>query len=401
MIRAKLRTVAASAPRVYWYVWWGTLVNRLGGFVVPLLTIYLTTQRRFAVDEAGAVVMWFGAGQVAASIHGGQLTDRLGRRATMLVSLFGGAITMVALGRARSLEDITVLVTVLGFVGELYRPAVFAFVADVVPAEGRLYAYGILYWAINLGFAVAAAVGGLVADYDFSILFYADATTTLVFAIVIALKVPETRPAVVIKPDAPSVSPLRDGQFLIFLALSLLGSIIGMQAGATLSAHMTWQGFSASTYGFVLAVNGVLIILLQPVLTRWSGRFDRSRVLAGAILLYGIAMAVHGIAPIALAHAGAVAIWTLGEILDSPTKGAVVADLAPASARGRYQGALVMTWGLAQMIGPRLGTWLWTHEGPATVWNGSLALGALVAALYFITGPALRRRLARARQVLV
>lgn len=396
MIRDTLRTVAASAPRTYWYVWWGSLVNRLGGFVAPLLTIYLTTQRHLAVDKAGAIVMWFGAGQVAASIAGGQLTDRVGRRATMLLSLFGGAIVMVALGRARGLSEITVLVAALGFIGELYRPAVFAFVADVTPPETRLYAFGLLYWAINLGFAVAASVGGFVADYDFSLLFYVDAATTFLFAVLIAFKVPETRPTAVRGPvDAPSVSPLLDRQFMMFVTLSLFGSIIAMQAGATLSAHMTWQGFSASTYGLVLAVNGVLIIVLQPFLTRWTGKGDPSRVLALSVMLYGVAMAAHGLAPIALAHAGAVAIWTLGEIIESPMKGSIVSDMAPASARGRYQGTLVMTWGLAQMIGPRLGTWLWTHEGPAVVWDGSLALGTVTAILYLVTGPARRRRMAR------
>ena len=394
MIRDKLRAVAASAPRTYWYVWWGTLVNRLGGFVAPLLMIYLTTQRRLAVDDAGAIVMWFGAGQVAASIAGGQLTDRVGRRTTMLISLFGGAIVMVALGRARGLTEITGLVAALGFVGELYRPAVFAFVADVVPPASRLVAFGLLYWAINLGFAVAASLGGLVADYDFSILFYVDAATTFLFAALIAFKVPETRPTTAPRRvNSPSVSPLLDVQFMILATLSLLGSIVLMQEGATLSAHMMWQGFSASTYGFVLAVNGILIVVLQPLLTRWSGTRDPSRLLALSVLLYGIAMFAHGIAPIALAHAGAVAIWTLGEVLESPVKASIVADMAPPSARGRYQGTLVMTWGLAQMIGPRLGTWLWVHEGPAVVWNGSLGVAIVVALLYLMTGPALRRRL--------
>ncbi|HEV7559237.1 MAG TPA: MFS transporter, partial [Kofleriaceae bacterium] len=163
MLLQRLRKIRESAPRVYWLVWWGTLVNRLGGFVVPLLTIYLTTQRHASVAEAGAIVSFFGAGQVGASVVGGQLTDRVGRRATMLVSLFGGAIAMALLGGARGLTEITVLVTVVGFVGELYRPAVSAVVTDVVPPAQRLYAYGLLYWAVNLGFAFAGSVGGLIA----------------------------------------------------------------------------------------------------------------------------------------------------------------------------------------------------------------------------------------------
>jgi MFS family permease len=389
-------TVRRAAPRVFWFVWWGTLVNRLGGFVVPLLTIYLTKMRGATVAEAGAVVSFFGAGQVAASIVGGQLTDRVGRRATMLVSLFGGAFAMAALGQARELTEISVCVTAVGFVGELYRPAVAAFISDVVPPGQRLHAFGVLYWAINLGFAFAGTVGGLIADIDFSILFYVDAATSAAFGVIIALNVPETRPARETHTTTRArVSPFADGQFMIFVALNFASALIAMQTQAALSAHMTWQGFSPSTFGMVIAVNGVLIIVLQPLLTSWIARFEPSRVLAVSALLFGGAMAIHGIAPVALAHAGAVMVWTIGEILESPTKSAIVAQMAPVSARGRYQGMLVMSWGLAQVAGPRLGTWIWQHAGPPVLWNGCFALGIAIAAALLATGPARARRLAR------
>ena len=193
-LRARFTMVAGVAPRVYWYVWWGTLINRLGGFVVPLLTIYMTTVRGESVAAAGAVVSCFGAGQIAASLVGGHLTDRAGRRATMLLSMFGGALAMVGLGQARTITEISVMVGVVGFVGELYRPAVAAFIADVIPAEQRLHAYGLLYWAVNVGFAFASAIGGLIAKFDFEILFYVDAATMVLFGIIIAVAVPETRP---------------------------------------------------------------------------------------------------------------------------------------------------------------------------------------------------------------
>jgi len=391
----RLSKIRESAPRVYWLVWWGTLVNRLGGFVVPLLTIYLTTQRHASVMEAGAIVSFFGAGQVAASIIGGQLTDRVGRRATMLISLFGGAIAMALLGGARDLTDITVLVTAVGFVGELYRPAVSAVVTDVVPPAQRLYAFGLLYWAVNLGFAFAGSIGGLIADSDFSILFYADALTSAGYGVIVLLAVPETKPARVVRAaSSTGDSPWLDRQFMIFIGLNFLSTLMPMQTAAPLSAHMTWQGFAPSTYGLILAANGILIIALQPIVTRHLGRFDPSKVLAVSALLYGAGMALHGVATIAIAHVGAVAIWTIAEIMESPTKSAITANMSPASARGRYAGAMVMSWGLAQIVAPRLGTWLWQDEGPSVLWNGCLVLGVVVAALLLITAPGRRRRLA-------
>jgi MFS family permease len=69
--------------------------------------------------------------------------------------------------------------------------------------------------------------------------------------------------------------------------------------------------------------------------------------------------------------------------------------MAPANARGRCQGAVVMTFGTAQMVGPKLGSWVWEREGPGTLWASCLGIGALVAVALAVTAPARRRRLAR------
>ena len=82
--------------------------------------------------------------------------------------------------------------------------------------------------------------------------------------------------------------------------------LMPMQAGATLSAHMTWQGFTPMAYGLVMGVNGVVIIVLQPVLTVWCARFDPTRVLVGAALLTGAGIAVHGLAGSMAVHIVAV-----------------------------------------------------------------------------------------------
>jgi MFS family permease len=378
-VRQQFATVASFAPRAFWFVWWGTLVNRLGGFVVPLLTIYLIEVRHLSVAEAGGIVSVFGAGNMIASLVGGQLADRLGRRATMLLSLFGGAAAMFVLAFARDPIAIAVMVGVSGLVGELYRPAVHAFVADVVPQARRVDAFGILYWAINLGFAVASVVGGVLANIDFTIMF-------------VAVAVPETKPAKVATTAAPARSWLRDRELVILVVISCFFMLLPMQAGATLSAHMSAQGFTPAAYGLVMAVNGVAIILFQPSMIGWIQRFDAQRVIVAAALLYAVGIAMHGLGSHVAIHMAAVIVWTFGEIIDAPTRSAVVSNLAPADARGRYQGALVMTFGVAQLFGPKVGTWVWQHEGANVLWASCLVLGVAVAIAFAITAPGRRRR---------
>ena len=395
-IRLRIAEVAAVAPRTYWYVWWGTLVNKLGNFVIPLLTIYLIEIRHVSVAEAGGVVSMYGAGSIGASFAGGYLADHLGRKPTLVLSLFGGAVAMTALGFARDLTTISILVAVLGLVAEQYRPAVQAVVADVVPPAHRVQAYGLLHWVINIGFAFAAVIGGLLAQVDFTILFLADAATMAIYGVIVLVAVPETRPARTARDASapPSRSWFTDREFVTFLAIAFGIALLPMQGLATLSAHMTSQGFTPAAYGVVIAVNGVVIIALQPSISAWCARGDPTRVLAVAAVLYGGGFALHGLAVHAATHAAAVAVWTLGEILESPTRSSIVAAMAPRDARGRYQGALVMMFGAAQLLGPQLGTWTWQHAGPGTLWASCLALGVIVAIALLATAPARRRRMA-------
>lgn len=388
-------TALAQLPVAYRYVWWGTLVNRLGGFVVPLMTIYLTKTQHFSVKSAGAIVSGFGAGQIVASIAGGQLADRLGRRATMLISLFGGAAVMTALGMLSDVTHIAIAVIALGFVGELYRPAVAAYVSDVVPPAQRLDAYGLLYWAVNLGFAVSAAIGGVLADTNFHLLFYFDAGTMAVYGLIVAWKIRETRPVLsAAKRAAPSIAWWRDRTFLVFVAINFLLSLLPMQSAAPLSAHMTAQGFSAFAYGMVLATNGIFIIIAQPFVLRWIAHRDRERLLVAAALLYGAGMLGHGLAPNVPLHVVAMLVWTCGELLESPVRSAMVAQMAPEDARGRYQGAFVMTWGAASMIAPRIGTTLWQDVGPFALWTSCAGLGVFVAIAFAATASRRRPRVA-------
>jgi MFS family permease len=413
--RERLALVAAAAPRAYWYVWWGTLVNRLGGFVIPLLTMYLIEVRKLSVAEAGGIVSVFGAGSVAASIAGGYFSDRIGRRATMAISMFGGAIAMTALGFAHDLTTITVMVGVVGFVGELYRPAVLAFVADVMPPAQRIHAYGMLHWVINVGFAVASVVGGLLAELDFTILFLADAATMAAYGVIVLVAVPETRPARgaassantsanTTASAAPAVAAealaaprsrswLADGPFVVLLALTLLLALLPFQSGSALPAHMSQQGFTAAGFGAVMAVNGALIIVLQPWLTAWSSTRDPSRILVISALCYGAGFSMHGLGAELWTHAAAVMVWTIGEILESPTRSTIVAAMAPAESRGRYQGATVMAFGLAQLVAPRLGTWVLEHLGSDMLWVSCLGLGGIAALGHAAATPARRRRI--------
>ena len=396
---ASARALLGGLPRTFWVLWVGLFINRAGTFVMPFLALYLSQGRGFPVATAGAMVSIYGLGAAVASPLGGWFADHVGRRTTMVAALSLGGTGMIALGFARDLAVIAPLTFLVAVMGEAYRPAMQAAVADIIPPHDRVRAFGVMYWVINLGFSVGLLLAGLLASRSFLWLFLGDGLSSLVFALLVWRLVPETRPAAA-PHDAhePSkgflagfLAPYRDRPFLLFVLLSVLILLVFMQHLAALPLEMSARGLSSAWLGFVLALNGIVIVLVQPFLAPWLGRFDRSRVLAAGGVLVGAGFGLNVLATGPATFALSTIVWTVGEILVLPTGNALVADIARPSMRGRYQGAYGLSFGLAAFGAPLIGAAVLQSWGSAALWTGCLLAGLVVAAGQLALAPRLRR----------
>lgn len=390
--------MAGGLPRPFWFIWAGTFVNRCGSFVLPFMAIYLTEARHLSMAQAGLVVALYGAGATIAGPLGGFLADHVGRRATMIAALGLGGAGMMSIGFAHRLEVIAPAIFLVAVVTEMYRPGMQAAVADMVAPTDRVRAYGLIYWVINLGFAVGLALGGVLASISFTWLFVGDGATTLLFAWLIGMGVPETRPARAPRPRGQPATPwsdffapYRDVHFVLFLGLSFLFAVIFMQNMSTFPLDMAAHGVRKSTFGIILALNGVLIVLMQPLLGPILARYDRSKTLACGALLVGLGFGLNAIARTPALYAAGVIIWTIGEIGVLPVANALVADLALPDVRGRYQGAYSLSFGLAFCVAPALGTLVLQRLGSVALWAGCLTLGLLIAVGHVALARALMR----------
>jgi MFS family permease len=394
----RFKSLTEGLPPTYWLLWTGTLINRLGGFVIPFLTLYLTSQREIPVSQAALMVSLFGAGSFIAQLTGGELTDRLGRRPVMLTSFLVTPVAMVTLGLAHALPLIAVSTFAVGFFTDLYRPAVGAAIADLVPPEARTRAYGYNYWAINLGAAIAPIVAGLLANYAYLALFIGDALTTLAFGLIVFFGIRETRP--VKAQDAKGATPRerlaqlkREPILLLFSLLALFFGIIYMQGFVTLPVDMGSHGLGPEQYGLAIATNGFLIVLVSIPVSNMAGHWPRFKAMAASAVLLGLGFGFTTFANSAPLFALSVAIWTLGEIAASAVAPAIIADLAPVELRGLYQGIFGSAWGLAFFIGPLLGGWVFEHLGANVLWGSCLVLGLLLALGFLAMSAPTRRRM--------
>lgn len=396
-------SLTEGLPPTYWLIWTGTLINRLGGFVIPFLTLYLTTQRQIPVSQATLMVSLFGAGSFLSQLTGGELADRLGRRPVMLMSFFITPVFMIALGFARTIPFIAFSTFIVGFFTDLYRPAVGAAIADLVPPELRIRAYGYNYWAINLGAAVAPFLAGLMAGYNYLILFIADALTTATFGLIVFLGIRETRPAdahlTKHRPIGDRMNQLRhEPILLVFSFLALFFGMIYMQGFVTLPLDMQANGLGPQQYGTAIAVNGLLIILFTIPVSSMASRWPRFETIAVATVLTGLGFGFTAYASTLPLYMLSVAIWTFGEIAATAVGPAIIADLSPVDLRGLYQGIFGAAWGLAFFFGPLAGGWIFEHLGKNILWYGCLALGFILAGCYLLMSAPARRRMAQTSQ---
>jgi MFS family permease len=370
-----LRENLRALPRPVWILFAGTFINRFGTFVMPFLAIYMTREG-YTPLEAGFAVSAYGAGHTVASMIGGHLADRIGRRHTIALSMFLSAISMTALSQVHTLPLLLSLSFIVGGVGEMYRPAATALIGDLVLPHQRVAAFGMYRFAINLGFAAGPAVAGFLANRSFTYIFLGDAATSLVYGIVALTALPhgvrssakEERPA-----EGLRVA-LADRALMIFLAATLCITWVEFQLHSTFPVHLARLGFSPSTYGALLSINGIMIVLFELALTAWTQRMPQRPLIALGYLLTGIGLALTGVAKSVPAFAGTVVIWTLGEMIYAPLTSTHVTNLAPERYRGRYMGLWHSTWSIGMLLGPTLGSMLYERKG-ALLWWACLVLG--------------------------
>ncbi|HEX6843610.1 MAG TPA: MFS transporter, partial [Actinomycetota bacterium] len=375
-----LRQNLRGLPREAWILFVGAFVNRLGTFVLPFITLYLRDEG-YSAPVAGLGLAAYGVGGLIAQAVGGLLADRIGRRNAIVVSMTGGGLCALALTQVSGLVPVVLVVLAMGLLGEIYRPASSALVADLVAPESRVAAFSAYRLMLNLGWAVGLALGGLLFDRSPDLLFVGDAITSFGFAAIALLALPHgtrTTKQEERHLDNARVSMRLDRGFLLGMASVFIVAAVYMQSGSTFALHVQDLGYSATVYGLLLAANGVLVVLFELPITAWTQHRPRTRMMALGGLFVGLGfftlVFVGSIPGLALM----IVVWTFGEIVESPSTSAFVAERAPEHLRGRYQGMLGSMYGVAAIVSPLVGTTVY-HLSPTALWIGCGVVAAIGA----------------------
>ncbi|NUR60874.1 MAG: MFS transporter [Catenulispora sp.] len=415
-------------PQAIWVIFAGTVVNRIGYLVGPFLVFFLGS-RGVSADQTPYVLGALGAGNLIGPAVGGWLADRHSRKLTMTAGLLGTAAAQGALFVSPDVATMALAAVLLSATATMVGPAAYATLTDTVAPTRRREAFALFGWAVNIGTAAAGILGGYLAGHGYWLLFALDAGTSLAYAVIVATRLPSDRAARVsgrmdavvgsaadaavgsVAADSAAgtsptpAKPAGSGYGVVFrdrLARKLL-PLFGVQlfiyslTESALPLAIRTDGLPASAMGLAAAVNAGLVVALQPLATTYLSRFPRTPVYLLGSILIALGVALTGIAHTIPAYAATVTLWSLGEVAVGGIAAALIADLAPAEARGRYQGAFSGTWGVARFLALTAGTTVYTLAGPAYLWWGMLAAAAAAITGIAALGPAIDRRAAAAQ----
>ncbi|NUS24938.1 MAG: MFS transporter, partial [Streptomyces sp.] len=219
--------------------------------------------------------------------------------------------------------------------------------------------------------------------------FLIEAAMTAVCAIVVFLKLPESRPERTpaeekADTDVGLRTVLRDGRYMGVVGLSFLIALVFQQGAVGLPVAMGEAGFTPADYGMAIAVNGVLIVALQILVTRFIQHRDPRRLLVISSLLAGYGFGLTAFAGSIGVFALTVCVWTLAEIVNAPTQTSLVVRLSPVHGRGRYQGMYTLSWAAAALIAPLMSGLVIDHYGAEWLWGLCAVVGTVAGVGYAV-----------------
>ena len=366
----------AGLHRDIWMLSLVSFINRAGTMVFPFLAVYLTQELDFSKGQAALILTSFGAGAVIGTIMGGRLSDLIGSYKIMFWSLFLTGLLFFALQHVQSLLGLCIAVFIVGIVGDSFRPANMASLSAYSKPEDYTRSLSLVRLAINLGFGMGPALGGILAhSFGYQWLFWVDGLTCIGAAFFLRFFLVEKKSMrkekAATKAEGRALSPYHDKHFLLFFVLIAINAIAFLQFFSMVPVFLkeSWH-WDENVIGFLLAGNGIIITFIEmPLVFRLEGRHAKmSLVILGAAMI-GLGFILLNFTP----HQATAAILclvaiTFGEIFQLPFANSIVVDRAPASTQGQYLGLYSSAWSFGHIIAPNIGMNVAEQWGFSSLW---------------------------------
>ncbi|MFD2517589.1 MDR family MFS transporter [Salinimicrobium flavum] len=380
--------------REVWLLAFITFINRAGTMVIPFLSLYLTKNRGFSLDEVGWILTFFGLGSVAGAWLGGKLVDRIGHYKTMALSLLLSGVLFILLQFPVSFWGICAGIFIVMLVADAFRPAVFVAINAYSKPQNRTRSVTLIRLAINLSFSAGPAVGGLIiAGAGYSGLFWVDGITCML-AGVLLLKLLHPKKAVENPKEFISIpkSAMKDKPYLIFIGAMMLFGFVFLQYFSTMPLYYARVHFLTEfEIGMLLGMNGFLIFLFEMPLIKYLESKIRSplfHVITGTVLVAISFLLINLFGWIGIVVVGMIFL-TVGEMIAFPFSNSFALKRAEGGKQGAYMALYSIGFSIGHIFGHNSGMQLIDKFGYTLTWNVMILLsliscGLLIYVIYLV-----------------
>ncbi|MBB1140222.1 MFS transporter [Myroides sp. WP-1] len=377
------------------------LINRAGSMVFPFLGVYMSKELHFKDEQTGYVLACYGIGSMIGSTIGGWITDKIGNYKLQYLSLLGSIPMFILLPHFTSVVSLAIMILVQSTISEMFRPANSVAITKYARPENITRAFSLNRMAVNLGFSIGPAMGGMLAAISYSLLFYINAGAAFFAAIVFIYffkgRKENPKPTVSIEDDnditlgtssTKRQSPYKDGLFLFYSFFCTLYSIAFLQLFSTLPIfYEKVGGLNEFQIGLVLGYSGLLIFLTEMLLVHLAERHltTQKTIFYGALVApfaFLIFLLDYSIVSIILS----ITLLSVSEMLIFPYTSTVTAMRADDNSKGSYMGVNGLTFAVGFIISPVLGTKLVSYFSYDVLWivMGSIFLVAAFGLNYTV-----------------
>jgi MFS family permease len=363
----------------------------MGMMVLPFIALYSTKELDVSTGTAGLVLAFYGTGAFISAPFVGKLSDKLGSLNLMKISLFASGIFLILFSFITNFITFLILSFIWAVINEAFRPASMSFISNEISSDRRKTAFALYRLAINLGMSIGPVIGGLLSTINFSLLFYVDGLTSIAAGVFMiyspwqTFHEPEELNDKQTLVTSEKGSVFKNSKFIFFLLATVPVQFVFFQhIGAMPLFIVNELGFSTSTFGLLVAVNTILIILIEVPLNDAMGKWSNLNALSLGALLYGIGFGMMAVMTELTPLIISIVVWTFGEMIFLPSGGVFVAEISPEKRRGEYMGYYQMTFSFSFMIGPWLGAEVLDSLGSFILWTGCLVLGAISAVMMLL-----------------
>ena len=370
------------------------LINRSGSMVLPFLGVYMTDHLKFSLENTGIVLSFYGIGSVLGSWLGGFLTDKFGEYYIQSWSLFLSAPIFIIMPFFSSVDMMALLIFLQSAISDTFRPANSVAITKYARPENLTKAFSLNRMAINLGFSIGPALGGILSGISYNFLFVVNGigavTAGIIYVIFFRRRNKIFREKKKLEPTKTiektvTKSPYKDYPFLLYSFLCAVFAVCFFQFFNTIPLFYKDVGkLDQSTIGFILGYSGFIIVLLEMPLVSLAERVLKiPQILSIGILMSGVSyllLLFGSNIPLLLLS---MSILSIAEIWVLPFMSTVTALRAERGNKGAYMGLNGIAFSFSFIFTPFLGTYVVSHLGFDSLWIGSFSILMVTAFLIF------------------